>query len=51
MLVSYTYRSDDQAPSEGNELGASKAGSNEVKTFGFYTVVELGPIIARESIE
>lgn len=49
MLVSYTYRSDDPAPSEGNE-GSSKATQKlpETKTFAFYTVVDLGPIIPKE---
>jgi dynactin-4 len=55
MLVSYTYRSDDLAPSEGNEGAApSRTAATtttkppEVKTFAFYTVVDLGPIIPRE---
>ncbi|KAF7298798.1 hypothetical protein MIND_00827400 [Mycena indigotica] len=60
MLVSYTYRADDPAPSESNDgdrdgrgspskAGASKA--PETKTFQFYTVVDLGPIIPREERE
>lgn len=52
MLVSYTYRSDDPAPSESNdaEVSSSKASSKlpEIKTFAFYTVVDLGHIIPRE---
>ncbi|KAJ7451628.1 dynactin p62 family-domain-containing protein [Mycena latifolia] len=53
MLVSYTYRSDDPTPSESNEgeSTASKAAASkppEIKTFAFYTVVDLGPIIPRE---
>lgn len=54
MLVSYTYRSDDPTPSEGNEAGnvvPSKtvaAKPAEVKTFAFYTVVDLGPIVPKE---
>jgi dynactin-4 len=51
MLVSYTYRSDDPAPSEGNDGdGPSKTSTKppEVKTFAFYTVVDLGQIIPRE---
>ncbi|KAF8195469.1 dynactin p62 family-domain-containing protein [Pholiota molesta] len=55
MLVSYTYRSDDPAPSESNDgdgpsISSSKATSKqpEVKTFAFYTVVDLGHIIPRE---
>ncbi|KAF8895616.1 dynactin p62 family-domain-containing protein [Infundibulicybe gibba] len=51
MLVSYTYRSDDPAPSESNDgESPSKAGQKgpEIKTFAFYTVVDLGVIIQRE---
>ncbi|KAJ7143498.1 dynactin p62 family-domain-containing protein [Mycena crocata] len=53
MLVSYTYRSDDPAPSESNEAEGmtSKPAAGklpEIKTFAFYTVVDLGPIIPRE---
>jgi dynactin-4 len=58
MLVSYTYRSDDPAPSESNDAAegstparAAAAGAGkppETKTFAFYTVVDLGPIIPRE---
>ncbi|KAJ7078654.1 dynactin p62 family-domain-containing protein [Mycena epipterygia] len=53
MLVSYTYRSDDPAPSESNDAEGttSKAAPGkppETKTFAFYTVVDLGPIIPKE---
>ena len=50
MLVSYTYRSDDPAPSEGNEAEAPSRSTKppEVKTFSFYTVVDLGAIIPKE---
>lgn len=50
MLVSYTYRSDDPAPSEGNIMESpTKGGSKaEMKTFAFYTVVDLGAIVPRE---
>ncbi|KAG6856238.1 hypothetical protein H0H87_006171 [Tephrocybe sp. NHM501043] len=49
MLVSYTYRSDDSAPSEGNDGSPSKTMKTpEIKTFAFYTVVDLGTIIPRE---
>ncbi|KAJ7643894.1 dynactin p62 family-domain-containing protein, partial [Roridomyces roridus] len=54
MLVSYTYRSDDPAPSESNDADgppSRAAVANkppEIKTFAFYTVVDLGPIIPRE---
>lgn len=53
MLVTYTYRSDDPEP-EGDAEGLSpyKAHSHskapEMKTFSFYTVVELGSIIRRD---
>ncbi|KAF9013313.1 dynactin p62 family-domain-containing protein [Cyathus striatus] len=51
MLVSYTYRSDDPAPSESNDIDTpSKTGKPEIKTFAFYTVVDLGPIIPREEV-
>jgi len=48
MLVTYTYRSDDPTPSDidGNVPKTTKV--SEVKTFGFYTVVDLGPIVPRE---
>jgi dynactin-4 len=52
MLVSYTYRSDDPAPSESNDgEGLSKVASKppEIKTFAFYTVVDLGQIIPRDA--
>ena len=51
MLVSYTYRSDDPAPSESNDgEGSSKVLTKppEIKTFAFYTVVDLGNIIPRD---
>lgn len=51
MLVSYTYRSDDPLPSEdgaGTPSRAVVAKTPEVKTFTFYTVVDLGPILPRE---
>ncbi|KAF8158190.1 dynactin subunit 4 [Crassisporium funariophilum] len=51
MLVSYTYRSDDPAPSESNDGdGPSKISASkppEIKTFAFYTVVDLGQIIPK----
>ena len=56
MLVSYTYRSDD-APSESNEgppgatsKNTATAKAPEIKTFAFYTVVDLGPIVPREEM-
>jgi dynactin-4 len=54
MLVSYTYRSDDPAPLEGNDTeGSSKVPSKppEIKTFAFYTVVDLGHIIPRDEVK
>lgn len=49
MLVQYTYRSDDPAPSESNDGGeADTKGPSkppETKTFEFYTVVDLGDIV------
>jgi len=51
MLVSYTYRSDDPAPLDGGESTSPRAATTkapEVKTFAFYTVVDLGPIVPRE---
>lgn len=53
MLVSYTYRSDDAGPSEsGDGDGDSKPSRPaEIKTFKFYTVVDLGPIISREDVK
>lgn len=49
MLVSYTYRSDDPEP--GDEVATpsrSQSKQPEMKTFSFYTMVDLGPIIPRE---
>ncbi|KAG5638679.1 hypothetical protein H0H81_011059 [Sphagnurus paluster] len=52
MLVSYTYRSDDPAPSESNDGGPSKSTKPpEIKTFAFYTVVDLGAIIPRDDLK
>nr|GAT49287.1 predicted protein [Mycena chlorophos] len=60
ILVSYTYRADDPAPSESNDgdrdapgsrAAAAAAKAPETKTFQFYTVVDLGPIIPREERE
>ncbi|KIJ54802.1 hypothetical protein M422DRAFT_240886 [Sphaerobolus stellatus SS14] len=51
MLVSYTYRSDDPgAQEEGNatQRTPSKNSGPEMKTFSFYTVVDLGVIVPRE---
>lgn len=48
MLVAYTYRADDAA--QEAEIGSSKTSpkTGEMKTFSFYTVLDLGPIIPRE---
>ncbi|KAJ7746579.1 dynactin subunit 4, partial [Mycena metata] len=53
MLVSYTYRSDDPTPSESNDAEGTPSKTAvgkppEIKTFAFYTVVDLGPIIPKE---
>ncbi|KAJ3747513.1 dynactin p62 family-domain-containing protein [Lentinula detonsa] len=48
MLVAYTYRSDDPAPSEGHDVSPSKKAVPETKTFAFYTIVDLGNIIPKE---
>lgn len=48
MLVSYTYRSDDPAPSDDNDALRSPTKGPEVKTFAFYTVVDLGAITPKE---
>lgn len=46
MMVSYTYRSDDPLPSEdGAGTPSRTAKAPEVKTFSFYTVVDLGPSV------
>ena len=46
MMVSYTYRSDDPLPSEdGAGTPSRTAKVPEVKTFSFYTVVDLGPSV------
>lgn len=47
MLVSYTYRSDDATPAEGETPSKTPKGP-EVKTFAFYTVVDLGAITPKE---
>ncbi|KAK0202038.1 dynactin p62 family-domain-containing protein [Desarmillaria ectypa] len=54
MLVTYTYRSDDPTPLEGNDgldISPSKGLKQpqaETKTFAFYTVVDLGAVISRQ---
>ncbi|TFK52164.1 hypothetical protein OE88DRAFT_1627825 [Heliocybe sulcata] len=48
MLVSYTYRSDDPAGEENEGAPSRTVGKPEMKTFSFSTVVDLGPVIARE---
>ena len=45
MLVSYTYRSDDTEGDENSKLSVvRKEAAHEMKTFSFYTVVDLGVI-------
>ena len=49
MLVSYTYRSDDPlAEDDVRATPSRKAAAPEMKTFSFYTVVNLGSIVPRE---
>ena len=51
MLVSYTYRSDDPDPAEEPSTPSRTQPQNrqpEMKTFSFYTVIDLGTIIPRE---
>ncbi|KIK69759.1 hypothetical protein GYMLUDRAFT_151048 [Collybiopsis luxurians FD-317 M1] len=48
MLVAYTYRSDEPAPSESHDVSPSKKAALETKTFAFYTVVDLGAIIPKD---
>ncbi|KAH8822540.1 dynactin p62 family-domain-containing protein [Flagelloscypha sp. PMI_526] len=47
MLVSFTYRVDE-APLDESEPVARMPTKGEEKTFAFYTVVDLGPIIPKE---
>ncbi|KAF9562592.1 dynactin p62 [Agrocybe pediades] len=51
MYVKYTYHADDQTTSEKDDAdGSSKTketGKSDIKSFSFYTVVDLGPIIPR----
>ncbi|KAH9179350.1 dynactin p62 family-domain-containing protein [Lactarius sanguifluus] len=52
MLVSYTYRSDDPlADEEVRATPSRKEKLPEMKTFTFYTVVDLGVIIPRVGVE
>jgi len=49
MLVSYTYRSDDPLPEDDVRATPSrKEKVPEMKTFAFYTVVDLGAIVPRQ---
>ena len=51
MQVSYTYRSDDQDPEDdgtGKSAQAPKKSQPEMKTFSFFTIVDLGVILPRE---
>jgi len=48
MLVTYAYRSDDPVGPEGGGMETHASRAPEIKTFSFYTVVDLGPIIPRE---
>jgi len=49
MVVSYTYHSDDPGPQEdGAVTKTPKSSGPEMKTFSFYTVVDLGVIVPKE---
>ena len=53
MLVSYTYRSEDPEPAEEPGASPSRGGhvrsrEPEMKTFSFYTVIDLGSISPRD---
>ncbi len=51
MLVSYTYRSDDPEPGDESTTPSRSHAQNkqpELKTFSFYTVVDLGQIVTRD---
>ena len=52
MLVSYTYRSDDPEPGDEPQTPSSRSTQQKtqpvMKTFNFYTVVDLGTVIPRE---
>jgi len=49
MYVTYTYRSDEP-PEEGDTKSTAAVGKREpeMKTFSFYTVVDIGSVIPRE---
>jgi dynactin 4 len=52
MLVSYTYRSDDPLAEDDVRVTPSrKEKVPEMKTFTFYTVVDLGMIVPRATAE
>ncbi|KAG8935748.1 hypothetical protein FRC02_006557 [Tulasnella sp. 418] len=55
LQVSYTYRADDPATHEtgtkSKSDSASTGGTGEMKTFSFYTVVNLGPITPKEAAQ
>ena len=51
MLVSYTYRSDEPPVDDADgdlKLRSAVKTTPEMKTFSFYTVVDLGSIAPRE---
>ena len=51
MLISYTYRSDDPlADEEVQATPSRKEKLPEMKTFTFYSVVDLGNIIPRVGV-
>jgi len=51
MLITYSYRSDDPEPADESESISTlrtQSKAPEMKTFSFYTLVELGNIVPRE---
>lgn len=51
MLVSYTYRSDEAPPEDDGDSPRSPTKQGEVKTFQFYTVVDLGAVVSKETVQ
>ena len=47
MLVKYQYRADDPSL-EGNDVSPTKGLKAQTKDFEFYTVVDLGPVVAKD---
>lgn len=49
MFITYTYRSDEP-PEDGDTKSATSVNKREpeMKTFSFYTVVDIGSVVPRE---